>query len=383
MPRVSKPKKIKGVSQQGDVWVARYKYNGADVRKVFDTQSEAASYLEKMRTMKRMGEEVSTSAKQPLLTKAEREKRVSGILLSDLCDKWLTHIQNPNNPERPKDQVNPPIRIDVIKEAFKGRVAAAIEPHEIKNWLTSFGRSPATLNRYKSTLSAVYSYGREQRLVKGNPCREVEHFKVQEKPVEWMSDKDEKKLRAVIQKWIKETPEHHAMTRLELREHLNELTLGSQTGMRKGNQYSLTWEDVDFEEKLITLPDTKGGKPHRVAMTDDVFAALKDQEVIQEQMRAIRGDGKVRMVLDGRVFTIRENREWFDKAKNQAGLHKLTWHKTSRHTAGSRLGLAGANQKLIQSVLGHATLAMSGRYTHLDKEYERNVMNEVFGRRSA
>jgi integrase len=153
-----------------------------------------------------------------------------------------------------------------------------------------------------------------------------------------------------------------------LREHVNEITLGSQTGMRKGNQYALEWPDIDIDLRLVTLPDTKNGSPHTVPMTDDVFDALTDQDAIQARMRELRG-GKItkRMKLDGRVFTITENREWFEKAKKQAKVKGLGWHQLSRHRAGSRLASNNANPKVIQEVLGHKTIAMSGRYAHLIK----------------
>ena len=115
------------------------------------------------------------------------------------------------------------------------------------------------------------------------------HFAVTLGHPRWMSDAEEDKLRAVLETWIVETPQDYEMTRLELREHLNEITVGSQTGMRKGNQYALTWPDINFKLRLITLPDTKTGVPHTVPMTDDVYEALKDQQEIQARMQELRG----------------------------------------------------------------------------------------------
>jgi integrase len=300
------------------------------------------------------------------------------VTIDDLCDQYLAHIQNPNNPERPKDQVNPPQRIAAIKKKFGDRSAASIKPHEIKDWLISLGLAAGTLNRYKSTLSAVYTYAKERELAESNPCEDVPHFTVVLGNPRWMSESEEDKLRAVIRKWIVETPEHHKLTRLELREHLNEITVGSQTGMRKGNQYALEWPDIDFDLRLITLPDTKNGNPHTVPMTDDVFDALKDQEAVQARIRALRGDKTTkRMKLDGRVFTITENREWFEKAKKEAKVKDLGWHQLSRHTAGSRLAANNANLKVIQEVLGHKTIAMSARYSHLSKAYVAEAMKTL------
>ena len=196
-----------------------------------------------------------------------------------------------------------------------------------------------------------------------------------------MSDAEEDKLRRVLERWIEETPEDCEMTRLELREHPNEITVGSQTGMRKGNQYALRWADVNFKLRLITLPDTKTGVPHTVPMTDDVYDALRDQQNILVRMEELRGDRETkRMKLDGRVFAIRENREWFEKAKREAGICDLVWHQLSRHTAGSRLAANNANQRVIQDVLGHKSIAMSARYTHLSKAHISNEMNAAFSR---
>ena len=387
-----KPAKVKGLKWREDrgTWEARYDVNGKRVRKSFTDRSEAIVWLEMARGLKHKEglDSLPTSATEPLLTVAEkkamREEQVNSVTLGDLCKQYLGHIQNPNNPERPKDQRNPPQRVATIKAAFGDRPAASLKPYEIKDWLISLGLSAATLNRYKSTLSAIFTYAKEREQVVTNPVRDVPHFKVADKLPRWMSEEEEDKLRRVIDKWIRLTPSEHKVTRLLFREHLNEITVGSQTGMRKGNQYALRWEDVDFKLRLITLPDTKSGTPHTVPMTDDVHKALLDQRTIQAELQELRGDEyeSSRMQLDGRVFVISENREWFDRAKKEAKVKNLGWHQLSRHTAGSRLGASGANQKTIQEVLGHATIAMSAKYTHLNKGSVAEAMR-VLNRKGA
>ena len=384
-----RPKDIRGVKYRPDrgTWEAQYKAGDTRVRKNFPDRESALDWLKTAKGLrhKEGAASLPSSAAEPLLTITEKkelqEHRANSLLLGELCDQYLAHIQNPNNPERPKDQLNPPQRVGAIKDAFGDRAALTLQPHEIKDWLISLGLAAATLNRYKSTLSAVYTFAKERQLVESNPCRDVSHFAVTLGHPRWMSDAEEEKLRAVLEQWIEETPEEYEMTRLELREHPNEVTVGSQTGMRKGNQYALTWLDINFKLRLITLPDTKTGVPHTVPMTDDVYAALKDQQAIQARMQELRGDRKTkRMKLDGRVFTIRENREWFEKAKREAGIKGLGWHQLSRHTAGSRLAANNANQKVIQEVLGHKTIAMSARYTHLSKAHVSSEMNAALSR---
>jgi integrase len=384
-----RPKAVRGIKFRPDrgTWEAQYKADGSRVRKNFTDRESALDWLETAKGLRHkegVGS-LPSSASEPLLTVAEKKElqkfRADSLLLGELCDQYLIHIQNPNNPERPKDQVNPPQRVGVIKETFGHRPAVSLEPHEIKDWLISLGRAAGTLNRYKSTLSAIYTYAKERKLVESNPCRDVSHFAVMLGHPRWMSDAEEDQLRAVLERWIAETPEDYEMTRLELREHPNEITVGSQTGMRKGNQYALTWTDINFKLRLITLPDTKTGVPHTVPMTDDVYEALRDQQDVQVRMQELRGDKETtHMRLDGRVFMIRENREWFVKAKLEAGITDLGWHQLSRHTAGSRLAANNANQRVIQEVLGHKTIAMSARYTHLSKAHVSSEMNAALSR---
>jgi site-specific recombinase XerD len=394
-PRGRKPEKIKGVYRRGQSWCCRYPVNGKYVRKSFDTRDEAVDHLAKVRRMEREGEMLPMTAKGPLLDATERQKRSkrSKLLLTELIDQYLGKEkvvvereleQNAKSEGYRRDAQkrldNLISRFKPIRKQFEGRYADSIEPFEVKDFLEGLGRSNGTMNRYKTTLSSVYQYAKERKLLAANPVREVKRYQEVLGIPRWMNETEEDRIRLVVQGWINETPEDHLVTRLLLREHLNEITLASQTGMRKGNQYALRWEfDINFPLRLIHLPRTKSDRPHTIPMTDGVYEALLDQQVIQGELARLRGDDaeRSRMQLDGRVFTIRENREWFEKAKKEAGIRSLRWHDLSRHTAGSRLAASGANQKVIQEVLGHSSLAMSARYTHLSKGQVADAMKAL------
>ncbi|HVB55219.1 MAG TPA: hypothetical protein VNE63_02145 [Candidatus Acidoferrales bacterium] len=42
--------------------------------------------------------------------------------------------------------------------------------------------------------------------------------------------------------------------------HLPELDLAINTGLRKGSQYGLTWDMVDWKSRLLNIPRTKNGE---------------------------------------------------------------------------------------------------------------------------
>ena len=81
--------------------------------------------------------------------------------MGQLCADYLSHIQDPANPRRPSDQVNPPERLRAIGEASGDRSALSVMPYEVEDWLKSLKKKPGTLNRYRSTFSSVYRYAKE------------------------------------------------------------------------------------------------------------------------------------------------------------------------------------------------------------------------------
>jgi len=70
--------------------------------------------------------------------------------------------------------------------------------------------------------------------------------------------------------------------------HIPELDLAINTGIRKGSQYGLTWDMVDWNGRMLDIPRTKNEEAIHVPLNDAAIAALK---VVHA-----RGEGK------GRVF---------------------------------------------------------------------------------
>lgn len=93
--------------------------------------------------------------------------------------------------------------------------------------------------------------------------------------VRFLTDEEEKNLRKIVQeRWPN---------------HVPELDLAINTGIRKGSQYGLTWDMVDWKSRELHIPRTKNEEPLHVPLNDAAISALKT--VFQ------KGDGK------GRVFT--------------------------------------------------------------------------------
>ena len=375
MPRPPAP--VRGVFQRQDGsgnWYARFRLDGKLIKKSFgQDRSEAVAYVEKTRTLRRTGEgHVPRSAKGTPKTARELEASAStsSVQVSELCDDLLRHIQS--KPNVYKDQRNPPYRIGVIREKFGDRPAASIRPFEIADWLDSLDKAPATINRYKVTLSSIYRYGKQRDKVQVNPAREIRQMKLNNGVIRFLKPEEENRLRAVLQKAVDACGPQNERRRKRLLHRIYELDIALGTGMRKGEQYGLRWSDIDFTRRVITIRDTKNGSSRAVPMIDDVVAAFRELKKLSPE-RKDRAADRPNQAPDDVVFGIGDNKKWWEAALKDAKIKDFRWHDL-RHTFCSRLAQAGKSLKVIQEAAGHKTIAMSARYAHMDHTALHNAM---------
>ncbi|MGB8322494.1 MAG: site-specific integrase [Candidatus Acidiferrum sp.] len=230
---------------------------------------------------------------------------------------------------------------------FGSHPAEELTPREIENTLGRAAEkhkwAPSTFNHYRSLISLSYRLGILNRKVTSNPARSVTHRREDNNRIRFLTDDEERKLRKVIEtKWAV---------------HFPELDLAINTGLRKGSQYGLTWDMVDFRGRMLNIPRTKNEEPIHVPLNDAAVAALR---VVHA-----RGDGKGRVFQSAKTGEPLENgRHWFDDAVVEAGIKNFRWHDL-RHTFASRLRMKGAPLEDIADLLGHKSLTMTRRYAHL------------------
>ena len=130
------------------------------------------------------------------------------------------------------------------------------------------------------------------------------------------------------------------------------------TGMRVGEALTLPWGDVKVAmgsgTPSVTVTKSKGGRPRTIPLTRRAMVALAEM-----------GDepGGPWMALSQSAF----GHTW-SKVRNRMGLSedKEFVPHALRHTCASRLVRAGVPIQVVKEWLGHATLAMTLRYAHLD-----------------
>lgn len=343
------------------------------VRKKIGTPTQAKTYIDKLRYVRSTGDGVvPSSARQPVRTAKEvaAAKGVADqITLGDLCDGLLDQISG--DPDRYRDQYNPPLRIARIRKAFGDRQAAGIRPFEISNWLstlkTPYGEriSDGTWNRYRTVFSSIYTWGKQQEKIAVNPVRDFKRKKEPEGVIRYLDPEEEAALRKVLKDDINATPPAKRVLRMQRMHRIYELDIALGTGVRRSEQYGITWLAVNFNRKEIIAPKTKFGPARTIHMITDVENALRELQKMPLTPREWKKGKPSKVPLDC-VFSIHENRTWFNSAVQRAKLKDVHWH-VLRHTFISRLIQKNVNLKIVQVAAGHRTIAMTARYSHLDK----------------
>src|SRR5262249_6006287 len=144
------------------------------------------------------------------------------------------------------------------------------------------------------------------------------------------------------------------------------------TGMRLGEALALRWSDVDLPGRAIRLRDAKTGA--RTVHLGAAAVAIRDA-----------AEGKNDYVvhgLDGAPLPDTRVQHAWARLREKAGIPDGRLHDL-RHSVGTFAALSGANAFVVRDLLGHKTLAMTGRYVERAADLVRATADAVSNRVAA
>jgi len=243
-------------------------------------------------------------------------------------------------------------RVDLLRDGMGSMAADAITPQVISRWRAKASKenswAPATANRYKALISLAFRLGVENGKCSSNPARAVRRLREENERVRYLSQEEEERLREAIAELC---PERAA-----------DLDVALNTGMRQAEQYKLTWRDVKLLDRRTTVGKTKNGTRRHLPLNDAALAAF--------QSLHLESNGQERVFLNiARTAPLENPRYWWDGVVRQAQLVDFHWHDL-RHTFASRCVMRGVDIRTLQQLLGHKSLQMVVRYTHLSQCHE-------------
>jgi integrase/recombinase XerD len=235
--------------------------------------------------------------------------------------------------------------------------------------LKDIGLSPATIHRQISALRTYFRFLVGEGYLARNPSERIES------PKRWRTLPTVLTQAETDRLLSAPTPEDPRGTRDRAL-----LEFAYATGARVSELVGLTLQDILFEEGVARLFG-KGAKQRLVPVGRRALGAVA---LYARETRPTldRGKGRGMLFLNARGTPLSRVGAWgiITQAAKRAGISKRVTPHTLRHTFATDLLEGGADLRAVQEMLGHADLATTQLYTHVDREYLRSVHKQFHPR---
>jgi integrase len=227
----------------------------------------------------------------------------------------------------------------------------------LKVQLLAKGDSPVTFNRYLELLKSALNKAVEWELLRENRLKGFKKLKSdRSRQIRFLTTEE---IRAVLES------ADEFMRRVIL--------IFLYTGMRRSELTFLEWKDIDFENGLIYVQSKpefgfhpKSYKPRSIPMCRELRTLLLDMPQLG---RFVFDDGRNQPKHHPNTY-YKELKKVYKKAGIQgANLHAL------RHTFASHLIMKGVDPRTVQEYLGHSSLQITEKYSHLSKSHKQEAIN--------
>jgi integrase len=210
----------------------------------------------------------------------------------------------------------------------------------------------ATVNRDLSVLRRILYWGVEEGYLASNPLGRLrmERERRTKRPV--LSLREEQLLFAA-------SPAH--LQRIIL--------CALHTGMRRGEILSQRWEDIDFDNRILHVSHSKTpeGEAREIPLTSLLFESLRASRQPRGPVFTYGGDA-IKIIKTTWAASLR-----------RSGIRHFRFHDL-RHTANTRMMLAGVLQEVRREIIGHSSQRsrdVNDRYTQIELPEKREAIRKL------
>jgi len=320
--------------------------------KSFSTRSAAKAWATSTEAAMREGRYLITHTKQ-------------NITIEMMISKYLKEVLPKNPKARLKGTVSQQLRfwqrrIGHFKlTEISSRLIVQIRD-ELSVGITPRGniRKPATVNSYINCLNHCFNIAmKEWNWINQNPVTNVGRLKKNNARVRFLKAHERERLLKACEQvssgYLKKI-----------------VQFAIYTGSRRGELENLRWGQIDFRRRKLYFLDTKNGESRGVHISEPLSKLLKSIHSAD-----CHSDHLVFRSPKDPYRPIRFNNS-FKKALKMARIKDFRFHDL-RHDAASLLAQNGATLLEIASVLGHKTLAMVKRYSHLTEDHTKTILEKM------
>lgn len=236
------------------------------------------------------------------------------------------------------------------------------------NWMSSRGKSAASVTRFLASIKSFYTYLVSTGTIGENPAKGIAAAKVERKYPEILTSKEVELFLEQPQCVDSKGYRDHAM-----------LELLYATGIRVSELIMLDLGDLNLSAGFIRC--SSRGKERIIPLYQTAIKALQDYvKNIRPQLIADSGEKALFVNMNGE----RMSRQGFWKIikhyQEMAGIEKDITPHTLRHSFAVHLLENGADLRAIQEMLGHADISSTQIYTHVVKNQIKDVYQRAHPR---
>ncbi len=226
-----------------------------------------------------------------------------------------------------------------------------LDLERIKKNMLQANKAQRTVQYVLAIIRQIYNYANDHHFYSGdNPSTKVKRPKFDNRRSGFFS---EEQASLLLKNLSSRSSDLHDMSLLSLR-----------CGLRAGEISGLTWQDISIERETITIRDPKNNRnrivPMMTADVTDIFKKRKENST--NNLVFPDRNGKKRETVSN----------LFERAIKELGFNdgvedrrqKLTFHSL-RHTCASWLVMKGVPLYTVKEILGHRSITMTERYSHL------------------
>ena len=233
------------------------------------------------------------------------------------------------------------------------------------------GMKNKTINHTINLLSGIYNKAIEASFVNYNPVSSIKRLKLPHQEMEFLDTFD---IKVLLETAKISFPTFYPLLQTAL-----------VTGMRRGELLALTWNDIDYDRKLIRVnksyhlgrvEDTKTSHSVRnVCIPEDLVAVLKDWKKCAPTSKIVFCNAIGNYQDPNNMI-----KRYFKPCLEKAGIRNIRFHDL-RHTYATLMIAKRVPIKFIQQQMGHSSIQVTlDKYGHLMPElYEMgaSVMNDI------
>ena len=268
------------------------------------------------------------------------------IKFESVTEKYLNHVRTYK-----RSYIRDQLSIRHLTDFFGGKYLNEITPYLIEEYKQNRLEfiKPATVNRELACLKYLFNLAINWELATTNPVTKIKFFKEELLPLKILSGEEVNQLISACLPHLKPI-----------------VIMALHTGMRRGEILNLKWESIDFDTGLILVANSKNSENRYIPISSYLAQVLSNLRKVSSYV----------FVNPNTKRPYSEIRQAFHSAVKTAGLARMRFHDL-RHNFASQMVMSGVDIVTVKEILGHRSIKMTMRYSHLTQDHKKSAVERL------